>query len=275
MNSYPAPPIRPAYRLLRPLAGLLLLLLSGFAGAQVRVTSDLTHVYRVQPGSVHRGVIELENRGSEAATVRLYRRDYRFEADGSNYYPEPGTLPRSNAAWVKVFTSLATLAAGETSELGYELQVPADATLEGTYWSLLMVEVEPPAVDENAGGAQVREIVRYGVQVVAELPGTSAPDLAFADPSLQRDDAGNSRFTLAVANHGARWTQPAMKLELYSTEGLLLESFEAASRTLYPDTGVRQQFDLGVLESGRYLALVIADGPYGAVAGQYTLDVKE
>lgn len=274
MNTYP-PPTRSARRSSRLLAAVVLFLLLGLASAQVRVVNDLTHLHQVQPGDLLRGAIEVENRGAEPATVRVYRRDYRFEADGASHFPEPGTLPRSNAPWLRVFTPLATLAGGERAELVYEMQVPADADLAGTYWSLLMVEVQPPAIENATSGAQVREVVRYGVQVVAELPGAAAPELAFAEPALQRDDAGASRFELALANRGERRTQPAMTLELYSPEGALLQRVEAPTKTLYPDTSVRHRFELGALASGRYLALVIADGAHGAVAGQYTLDVKE
>ena len=72
--------------------------------------------------------------------VKVYQTDYLFYADGSTYYGDPGTMPRSNTRWISFTPKQFTVPAGEEVTVRYTIQVPNDARLAGPYWSILMVE---------------------------------------------------------------------------------------------------------------------------------------
>jgi len=78
----------------------LLLALSGRAHAQVTVVGNGVEERAAQRGESYSGALRLRNQGRETAEVRLYLTDYSFQAGGSTRFDAPGSLPRSNAAWI-------------------------------------------------------------------------------------------------------------------------------------------------------------------------------
>ena len=108
--------------------------------AGVSVVGSLSQERSVQAGETYRGVIAIRNSGSEPAEVKVYQTDYAFSADGRNEYGAPGRLPRSNAKWLHLGQEQLTIAPGTVANALYEVQVPSDPALKGTYWSMVVVE---------------------------------------------------------------------------------------------------------------------------------------
>ena len=88
------------------LAVLLCVMMPPSAHASVNVLSGLTQMHEVALGGEYSGVIVLENLGDVVERVELYQTDYWFTAEGYTYYEEPGTVRRSNAAWIRLGQSV-------------------------------------------------------------------------------------------------------------------------------------------------------------------------
>ena len=56
-------------------------------------------------------------------------------------YEEPGTAGRSNASWIRLGQSIVEIPPGSRISVPYRIQVPDDAGLVGTYWSMVMAEM--------------------------------------------------------------------------------------------------------------------------------------
>src|SRR6185503_14379647 len=100
--------------------------------------------------------------------------DYRFLADGSSTYDDPGTTKRSNAQWVTPQSQRLTIPAGGEVALPYSVKVPAGDSLKGTYWSTIQVEGQaPPPVSTDGRAAQPQlalgAVIRYAVQVATHI----------------------------------------------------------------------------------------------------------
>ncbi|HDQ44239.1 MAG TPA: hypothetical protein ENN17_01905 [bacterium] len=224
---------------------------------QIIVVGDLAHDHALVPGGGARGTVTLQNSGERAASIRIYQNDYFFDASGKNLYGEPGTQARSNAPWIRFSPQLITLVPGERQDVNYEIAVPDDPTLSGTYWSMLMVEGQPPP-EEKGKGLSISVVMRYGIQIATTVGHEASVALAFTNPRLT---ALNDRriFTLDIENTGDRQVRPEIWAEFFTAAGRSLGKFPAGQRRIYPGTSIRAEWDLTDLEPGAYRALVITD----------------
>ncbi len=263
--------------------GLAALLLAASAQAQISVRSALSDDREVAPGTAYEGTILVENETDQPQQVKVYQTDYRFQHDGTNEYADPGTTPRSNAAWVQFSPAALTLPPRQSLPVQYVVTVPSaldEAPPEGSFWSLMMVESIPPSSPEStlpeADEARhgVRQVMRYGVQLATHVRGTGTRAIAFAGTDLERHDDGEAVLCLNLRNTGSRMARPDVWVELFDAAGLSKGRLEGRRNRLYPDTSVQQRITLGRLPAGSYKALVVVDAGEDEIYGaEYVLEL--
>src|SRR6185436_16838252 len=91
-------------------------------------------------GETYTGRIIISNPTATPQSVRIYKTDYRFKADGTTYYEDAGTTMRSNANWVTLQAERVVVPARGDLTVPYSVKVPSSDSLKGTYWSAIMVE---------------------------------------------------------------------------------------------------------------------------------------
>ncbi len=243
------------------------------AGAQIAVVGSTVEEHTAAPGQSYEGTILIRNLTRQPQSVRIYKSDYLFFADGTSHFDDAGTTRRSNANWIKPSaTSVVVPPTGEIT-LGYTITVPASDTLRGTYWSALMVEgapTAPPAAAAKQVG--IGAVVRYAVQLATHLPKTGSRKVAFANQVLTTDSTGHRVVEMDVQNTGERAYRPNLWVELYDAAGVLRGRREQQRGLLYPGTSLKQRFVFDALPAGSYKAVVFADSGDDAVfAAQYKL----
>lgn len=245
--------------------------------AQVAVLSSTVQERAASPGETYVGTIRVLNPTDQPQAVRVYQTDYLFSADGTSNYDAPGSTPRSNARWIAPSASHLVVPAGAEVTVTYTVAVPASDSLQGTYWSAVMVEGVPqaPAIAEAApvrrGSVGVGAVVRYAVQVATHLRG-GTQTVRFS--ALHADSLADSSraIELVVANAGGRGYRPVLWVELYDETGALRVRRQQDRGLLYPGTSLKQRFDLGRLPPGMYKAVVFADtGDDAVYAAPYRL----
>lgn len=255
------------------LSALALVLVVGAAGAQISVVGSMTHLVHTAPGERYSATVSVRNEGPIAETVRLSQTDYRFASDGSVFYDEPGTLPRSNADWIELSAAAVRVLPGEEVPIGYSVRVPDEADREGTYWSVIMVETDMSSGSGADGGVGVRHLMRFAVQVISEFPGGEG-SLATVEAGLERDPGGVD-LGISVANTGTRMLRPEISVELYARDGSQYGPYVAPAQRLYPGTSARFVVPLADAPLGEYRAVAILDaGGHDVFAVQYTLDLN-
>jgi len=248
----------------RLILSLTIMFWFGLLQAGVTPVGDMTHEKDAKAGERYRQVIVVQNTDSQPAEVKLYQTDYSFAADGSTHYDPPGNMPRSNAKWVGLSRDLIKVPANATERIEYEVRVPAEKGLTGTYWSMIMVEPITKGSRESAEAlpdntTAISQVLRYGIQVVTNIGKGGQTELTFANPRLVQEE-GKRFFTIDVANTGQRSLRPALWLELYSDKGSPVGKFQGEARRLYPGTSSAYKIDLGQTPNGKYLGMVAADG---------------
>lgn len=246
--------------------------------AAVGVINGLTHERVAKIGEAYGGVILLKNTGLTAEDVKLYQRDFRFTFEGKKFYDKPGQLQRSNASWITFSPQRVTVAPGGSTEIRFNVHVPDDTVLKGTYWSLIMVEgSHAPSSAEGApkGGKitfHINQVMRYAVQIVTHIENSGERNVKFLKTGLLTKN-GKKILTVDVENTGERWLRPTLYLDLFDSEGKHQGKYKGERWRIYPGTSVRYQVDLSGIPKGKYTALLLLDNNDDYVFGaQYTLD---
>jgi len=246
-------------------------LIAGYS--QISVIGSLTRTDEAVPGASYKGTIILQNDGSREARARIYIKDYLFSADGTIRYNDPGTNTRSNADWLTFSPNTIVIKAGDRGELYYSVTVPDNPELKGTYWCMLLIEEIPENADNGTEqeALTIRQVMRFGMQIVTEMKGPARGSLSFFHTALLKDEGGKF-FLIDIENTGERWLKPEVYGELYDSSGKFIQRLDAGKKRIYPGTSVRASFDISKLSQDSYKMLVIADaGGRDIFGGNYTL----
>lgn len=263
-------------------AALFAVAASHAACAAIHVESSLYQEKETAPGALYRGTVTLRNSGELPVTAKLYLTDYSFSADGANRYSLPGTEPRSNGGWVHLAQEQVTIAPQASADVQYEVAVPADPALHGSYWSMLMIE---PLSAAESGGASVRHkgqvqaalsaVTRYGVQLATEIGNTGVRELRFDHPRLLKGPDGKKLLAVDVGNPGERTLRPQLALDLQLPGGAPVKGLPGGAHRLYPGSSAQFQIDVSALPGGTYRALLTADAGGDDVFGsQFDLTIE-
>ena len=249
--------------------------------AQVAVEGLTIKQRPARPGDTYSGTFAIKNTTSETQEARLYQTDYSTSAAGEGLYGEPGSLPRSNARWVKLGSSRVVLPPNQTVEVPYTVSVPA-GPLVGTFWSLVMVEAIPRGSPESAirAGAQtpaprtlgITMRFRTAIQMVTDIEAGATREVKFETPQVFAATQDSAKgLQVDLRNTGTLAFSPLFTLELYGADGAHVRTVTARRAIIYPGTSLRQLFDLGRLAAGKYKAVVTVDAGANAVFGaQYS-----
>jgi len=259
-------------------ATLVVALLGGACHAGI-IVDGLVHESVAGSGEAYTGTVTIRNAEFEPMRARLYQKDYLFYSDGSNIYGEPGADERSNASWMTLSANYVEVPGESSVDVRYTVNVPADESLRGSYWSLLMIE-ELPAGGADATSeslstqrSSVIQVLRYGVQMVTHIGGTGETVVAFTDQTLVQGEDGTRTLLIDVENTGERSMRPNLWVELHDSSGSRLGRFESEKRRLYPGTSVRFAVDLTDAPGGSYQALVVVDnGDEHVFGAQYGME---
>lgn len=233
--------------------------------ASVAVVGALSRRMDLTPGQEVQGRVIVRNQSDKAQTVRAYLRDYQRSFDGTTSYDEAGEQDRSNSSWVHIMPREQTIPARGTASFNYIVRVPDEPGLNGTYWSMLMVEPvaasvlePPPEVQEGQVRIGIGTVVRTGIHLITQITGTGRADLSFLDRALEREN-GRPVLRLDMENTGERHLRMAVWAELFDEEGFSIGRFDAPRQGLFPGNSARVQVPLSGVPPGTYQALVVAD----------------
>ena len=227
--------------------------------ANILVLNGLTHENISLPGGQYRDRIEIQNSGTEVRSVKIYARDYWFSYTGESRHDDPGTLARSNASWINYTPRLITLQPNEKGFIDFEVNVPKTDSLNGTYWSVIMVEgITPPDTMDNSSGVKINTAIRYAVQIITNIGESGKRDLQFLGLELTQSE-GKNVLNVAVENTGDFILKPEMSLEVFDGDGNSLGVFKADRRKTFPGTSVTSSIVLEGIKPGKYTAVLVAD----------------
>ncbi|EKD30652.1 MAG: hypothetical protein ACD_77C00499G0002 [uncultured bacterium] len=240
--------------------------------ASVEVLGSLKYVHNGKPGDVITGEIKIQNNDNTEQEVKVYQTDLLYNLEENTFYDEPGSHRRSNAPWIQFSPKTVILKAKEIRTIQYEITLPKTDTLNGTYWSVIMVEGVVPIDPNQKGNLSIRTVTRYAIQVISEIADKGRGELKFLEPTLISE--GNNLFlAIDLVNNGDHYIAPEISIEVFDDAGVSVKIVTIARKGLYPSTSSRFKFDLeGLPAKKNYQLMIIAAGQENDVFGlEYTL----
>ena len=238
---------------------LAFIFLPFFSNAGIVVLNGLTHQYDVISGETYRGQIEIQNTSDIEQAVKLYQRDYSFNFKGEAFYEESGTNERSNAGWLDISPKYLKLQPKEKKLILFEVNVPKEEQMTGTFWSVIMVEGEMPIDTNNLdNGLNVQTQIRYAIQIATTFNNEGERNLTFYDVNLEKEN-GQHFVVVDIENKGEFLFKPDVSIELFNEEGKSIGVFTSTKKKIYPDTSARFYVSLDRVQIGNYQSLILAD----------------
>ena len=223
------------------------------------VLNGLTHENQGQPGESSRGTIQIQNTAAKEKSVRVYLRDYWFSYTGESRHDPAGTLERSNSGWLTFNPELLNLTPNEMAIIDYEVKIPVNDSLKGTYWSVIMVEgITPPDTTKAAIGVKINMSIRYAVQIVTNIGATGASDMQFLGLELSEEN-DNNILNVVIENTGERILKPELSLELFDGAGNSAGIIKSDRRKTYPGTSIKVTLNIEGIKPGNYTGVLVAD----------------
>ena len=230
---------------------------SGFS--KIIVLSGLTNIESGEPGSTVEGEILLQNIGDKDERILVYLNDLMQDCNGPASYEPVGTHPRSAGAWMELNTSDKILTPMEEFSLKYQIRIPEDGNIHGSYWSIVMIEiVDPIKEDQLQYGIAMDSKIRYGVQVIANVGPEESSEIEFASVELGKNTDGY--VLVATAENVSEFmVTPTMVLEVYDQNAELVLKLEVPFKKVYPKSCKTFEVPIQHLSKGKYDALLVAD----------------
>jgi hypothetical protein len=244
---------------------LLLLALTPLQGA-ITLRSALTHERQAAPGESYTGSIEIGNSADAPQRVHIYRTDFRSTAKGESIFDLPTGQGRSNASWIDYSPEYITLPAKGVLTVPYSVRVPLSDSLQGSYWSVLMIEPEDEIDPFPAQKTlRIHTKIRYAVKVVTTI-NSGLREVLFLDSRLVEREGGKI-LQVDLLNSGTAVFKATLSLQLFDEGGAAAGTFEAPYQSLYPGSERGYEITLPHGLSGRYKALLTADCGEDALFG--------
>lgn len=238
----------------------------------IEVVGKLKHAYKGIPGEIFTGEITIKNSSDKAQEVRVYQTDLLYNYQDYTNYDEDETHPRSNTRWINFSPKSVIVNANEIRSIQFEITIPIDDSVCGTYWSILMIEGVNPIDPEQLGELNIETVTRYAIQMVTDIVDQGTGLLKFLKPTLINE--GDHLFlAVDLVNSGQHYISPELSMELFDEEGKSVRVIKAKKKGLYPTTSARFRLNLeGLKGEQTYKCLIIAAGKDEDVFGlEYTL----
>ncbi len=253
-------------------AYLFISILPLFSIASIEVVGSLRHIHKGISGDVYKGEIKIQNSDDLDQEVRIYQTDLLYNFEDFTFYDEPVTHNRSNAKWIQYSPKTVIVKGNETIYIQYEVSIPRNDTIKGTYWSILMVEGVLPIDPDQPGQLNINTVTRYAIQIITEIAEKGIGKLEFLEPTLITE--GDQLFlAIDIVNTGEHYILPDVSIELFDEAGESVKTIKAPNKGLFPTTSARFRFNLeGIKGEKTYQTLIIAAGQDEDVFGlEYTL----
>ncbi|MCK4719678.1 hypothetical protein KAU08_03405 [bacterium] len=223
----------------------------------------------VEVGGTINGSVLVQNMHDEPLSVRVYLGEWLRNQEGASKYTlteEIGLESRSLAAWMLYMPDQMTVESqGERSVL-FEVRMPEDEILEGSYWGIIYVESIPDAESfdeipvEGERRIGVRTIFRYAVQIYVTIEGTEIREASFTALNIEPAEGGFNVIAI-FENTGNIHLRPEVWLEMTDIAGDVVYEQEHGKITVLPESAREFVFELRDLpiESGEYMVMIYAD----------------
>ncbi len=232
------------------------------------------HDHIGSPGDVITGSVEVTSSKDEVIGITVSSGDWLREPDVHGNYQwvtDQGRETRSLLKWLSYSPDVADLPAKGNVSINYQIHIPNDQTLTGSYWGVLFVSSLPTQEELQAQTQNPAEkpviginiVFRYCTLITVTISGSGPPQARFTKITIEDSEAG-PQTVAEIQNSSATLVKPLLWLQVRDTAGSTVYNGEKLEYTLLPESkrSIKISLTDKPMQAGQYLLLLVAD--YGA-----------
>ncbi len=241
-----------------------------FVAANVVVLNGLTHTHKTSSGEIISGIVKLKNTKDTEQRIIVYFNDLFQECGKETILTADFSHENSIAKWFSTNVNERVLKGNEEYELLYTINIPEGVDIKGSFWGVLMVEIEKPIKEDDLEyGVKLESKVRYGIQIITDINERTTSDLEFYNLEIEETNS-TKIINVDVQNKGAFYVQPTLILEVFNENGEQAKKLEVKFKKIYPNSCKAFSLDISDIPKGVYTAMLVAD--YGE--NMYAIDLE-
>ena len=240
--------------------------------SNVIILNGLTHTHKSNSGGTVTGIIKLKNTKDNEQRVIIYFNDLFQKCGEETVLTGKESHDKSIGKWISTEVNEYVLQGKEEYELLYTINVPEDESLIGSYYGVLMVEIEEPIKEDDLDySVKLKSKVRYGIQIITDIQEKSSPELDFYNIEIKKNEKEEpSTIIVEAQNLGIFYVEPTIILEVFNEDGEQAKKVEVKFKKIYPKSCKLFQLDISDLPKGNYSGVIVAD--YGE--DMYAIDIE-
>ena len=245
-----------------------------FAG--VAITNGLTHVYNAESGNIITGEIILVNTTEIEQRITFDLQDAIYSCSATRIFSKDQTHAYSSRKWFTASTMEKILQPKEKYVYRFSITVPKDKSLRGSYWSVVMVNVERP-VDEGVvkNGVKLNSKIRYAVGLFTNVNSFDAVDLDFDGINLnQLENSDKKDLDIKMFNKSAFIQGVKLTLEVYNDKGVKVYEAKTGRNLTIPGACRNFKIEISDVPKGTYQCVLIADSKEEFVGTNVSLVIQ-
>lgn len=240
---------------------LFIFLYSTNTYATIVVVNGLTHIYNANDGEIVTGEILLVNNGETAERVTFSTNEALFSCTKARFFSKNQSHNQSSTNWFEGNLNEITMESRQKFIYRFNIVVPKDSKLKGSYWSMLMIHVEKPISEEfltQKIGLDTK--IRYAVALITNVNAQGKINIIFQDILLKKDVKSNSKkLDIKILNESLFVEGVKLSLEIYTLKGQKINAFTTDRNIAFPRFCRDFLIDISALPRGDYECVLIAD----------------
>lgn len=240
--------------------------------SNVVIINGLTHVYSGASGQVIKGEVVLINNSTKEQKVSFELNDAIFSCSENRIFTKDKTHQQSSNTWFNANLMEKVLASKEQYVYRFTINIPEDSTLKGSFWSVLMVNVEKPIKKESRGNIGLDTKVRYAVGLLTNVNSYDDLDIDFKNIILKDDEV--KKLEVKIVNNSLFIEGTKLSLEVYDTKGDKVLEFKTRRNMVFPGFCKDYLIDVSKLPKGDYKCVLLADSREEFIGTNVDLTIK-
>lgn len=228
--------------------------------ANVIVVNGLTHTYSGVSGQTFQGEVVLVNPTEVDQRVLFSLSEAIYNCESGRAFVEDLDHKNSSTSWFDGSVLDKVLASKEKYIYKYSITIPYDATLKGSYWTTLMVDVDKPIREETANGIGLNTKMRYAIRLLTDVNVKEDVEIDFTNIELKLNTQKNKRELVVKMLNGTVFIENVkLTLEVYDAGGNRVLETETKRLAVFPEVCRDFIVDVSGLPDGNYQCIILAN----------------
>ncbi len=225
------------------------------------------------PGQSATKTIKLSNHGKKAYDFQVSIKDWTRDSVGTKVYAEQGTLPHSNANWIRVSETFVRILPGQEMQMTINMDIPAELPRDRTSNSMFfLTQMNADRQETNHPSIGIQINYEFGVQIFHDPITAKKGEVIFRDLQYLEDSKlGKRQIRVDFENNGDLHKAGQLRFELTNTENGKDYKLSELAFAIMPQGKQYQVLDLPKeLVAGNYHIVALLDAGPG-----YELNIAE